>query len=131
MHVYSVIGPKIKISNQNLKQNLDHTAQVTLELSDSQSRKVSGQQVLNRWRTLIGEIPEATKLTFSSSLTPSKPDINIQFSSQNQKDLEHAAQQLKARLVTYSGIYDVGDSLNEKKKQAHIVLKDKDRKSVV
>src|SRR5690554_7273996 len=72
MHVYSVIGPKIKISNQNLKQNLDHTAQVTLELSDSQSRKVSGQQVLNRWRTLIGEIPDATKLTFSSSLTPSK-----------------------------------------------------------
>lgn len=124
MHVYSVIGPKIKISNQNLKQNLDHTAQVTLELSDSQSRKVSGQQVLNRWRTLIGEIPDATKLTFSSSLTPSKPDINIQFSSQSQEDLEHAAQQLKAKLVTYSGIYDVGDSLNEKKKQAHIVLKD-------
>lgn len=124
MHVYSVIGPKLKISNQNIKQNLDHTAQVILELSDSQHRKISGQQILNRWRSLIGEIDDATKLTFSSSLTPTKPDINIQFSSQDQASLEHAAQQLKAKLATYSGVYDVRDSLNEKKKQAHIILKD-------
>ncbi|WP_197476063.1 efflux RND transporter permease subunit, partial [Oleiphilus sp. HI0043] len=37
LHVYSVIGPTLKISNQENKQNLDHTAQVTLELSDSKT----------------------------------------------------------------------------------------------
>jgi len=124
MHVYSVIGPKIKISNQSIKQNLDHTAQVTLELSDSQNRKISGQQISNRWRALIGEIDGVTKLTFSSSLSPSKPDINIEFSAYDQGQLERVAQQLKDKLVTYNGAYDVSDSLNEKKRQAQIVLKD-------
>jgi multidrug efflux pump subunit AcrB/ribosome modulation factor len=123
MHVYSVIGPKIKISNQNSKQNLDHTAQVTLELSDSQHRKISGQQILNRWRTIIGEIDGVRALTFSSSLSPSKPDVNIEFSAYDQDQLESVAQQLKEKLRTYSGVYDVSDSLNEKKKQAQIVLK--------
>jgi multidrug efflux pump subunit AcrB/ribosome modulation factor len=124
MHVYAVIGPKIKISNQNIKQNLDHTAQVTLELSDSQDRKLSGQEILTRWRTLIGEIDDVTKLTFSSSLSPSKPDINIEFSAYNQLQLEGVAQQLKNKLASYNGVYDVNDSLNEKKKQAQIVIKD-------
>jgi multidrug efflux pump subunit AcrB/ribosome modulation factor len=124
MHVYAVIGPKIKISNQNIKQNLDHTAQVTLELSDSQDRKLSGQEILTRWRTLIGEIDDVTKLTFSSSLSPSKPDINIEFSAYNQLQLEGVAQQLKNKLASYNGVYDVSDSLNEKKKQAQIVIKD-------
>ena len=123
-HVYAVIAPKIKISNQNIKQNLDHTAQVTLELSDSQHRKITGQEILNRWRNLIGEIDDATKFTFSSSLTPSKADINIEFSSHDQKNLEQVAQQLKEKLASYGGVYDISDSLNQKKKQAHIVLKD-------
>lgn len=123
-HVYSVIGPKVKISNQNNDQNLDHTANVTLELSDSQDRKINGQEVLNRWRTLIGEIDGATELSFSSSLNPAKPDINIEFSAYDQVQLENVAQKLKEKLATYNGVYDIRDSLNEKKKLAQIVLKD-------
>jgi len=123
-HVYSVIGPKIKISNQNSPDNLDHTARVTLELTQSQDREISGQVILNRWRKLIGEIEGATKLTFNSSLNPSKPDINIEFSAYDQVQLESAAKKLKQQLGTYNGIYDISDSLNEKKKQAQIILKD-------
>lgn len=123
-HIYSVIGPKIKISNQTNKQALDHTAQVTLELSDSQNRKISGQQILNQWRSLIGDIDGATKLTFSSSLSPTKPDINIEFSAYDPHHLESVALQLKDKLTGYQGIYDVSDSLNQKKRQAQIVLKD-------
>ncbi|MFT6905654.1 MAG: multidrug efflux pump subunit AcrB/ribosome modulation factor [Oleiphilaceae bacterium] len=122
-HAYSVIGPKIKISNQNNDQNLDHTAQITLELSDSKNRKISGQEILNRWRELIGEIDGATKLRFSASLSPTKPDINIEFSGYDQNQLEGAAKQLKHKLRAYEGTYDVSDSLNNIKRQAQITLK--------
>lgn len=124
LHVYSVIGPTLKISNQENKQNLDHTAQVTLELSDSKTRERSGQEVLNRWRELIGRIDGASKLSFSSSLSPSKPDINIELSGYDRLQLETAAKQLKDKLSHYNGTYDLADSLNEKKKQAQITLKD-------
>lgn len=123
-HVYSVIGPKNKISNQSNNKNIDHTAQVTIELTDSQNRLLSGQQILNRWRELIGEIDDTTKLTFSASLNPSKPDINIEFSGYDQQQLESAAKQLKKKLNDYQGTYDVIDSLNDKKQQAQILLKD-------
>jgi multidrug efflux pump subunit AcrB/ribosome modulation factor len=123
-HVYSVIGPKIKISNQDNKPNRDHTAHVTLELSGSQDRPVSGQYVLNRWRELIGDIDGATQLTFSASINPAKPDINIEFSSHNQESLETIAKQLRDKLSTYNGVFDISDSLNEKKQQVRIELKD-------
>jgi len=122
-HAYSVIGPKIKISNQSHDQDLDHTAQVTLELSDSKARKISGQQILKRWRELIGEIEGVTRLRFSASLSPTKADINIEFSAYEQNQLEAVAKQLKQKLKNYEGTYEVSDSLNNIKRQAQITLK--------
>jgi len=123
-HVYAVIGPKDKISNQNLSQDLDHTAQVTLELNDASTRQVSGQQLLTRWRELVGDIVDSEQLKFSASLNPAKPDINIEFSGYDLEKLSQAAQALKIKLTEYQGTYDVRDSLNSIKQQAHIQLKD-------
>lgn len=123
-HVYAVIGPKNKISNQDLDQERDHTAQVTLELGNSENRDVSGQFLLNRWRTLTGTITDVEDLTFSASLNPAQPDINIEFSGDDLDLLRDAADELKKQLLQYEGIYDVRDSLNSTKQQAHIELKD-------
>ena len=123
-HVYAVIGPKDKISNQNLSQDLDHTAQVTLELNDVSTRQFSGQQLLTRWRELVGDIVDSEQLKFSASLNPAKPDINIEFSGYDLEQLSQAAQALKIKLTEYQGTFDVRDSLNSIKQQAHIQLKD-------
>lgn len=123
-HIYAVIGPKDKISNQDLSQDLDHRAQVTLELSDANNRQYNGQQILIRWRELVGDIVDSEQLKFSASLNPAKPDINIEFSGYDLEQLSKAAQALKIKLTDYQGTFDVRDSLKSTKQQAHIQLKD-------
>ncbi len=123
-HVYAVIGPKDKISNQDLAQDLDHIASVTLELNDANHRNTSGQYLLTRWRELTGNIVDIEQLRFSASLNPAKPDINIEFSGYDLHQLQQAADALKIQLAQYQGTFDIQDSLNTAKQQAHIQLKD-------
>ncbi|MBQ0730642.1 MAG: efflux RND transporter permease subunit [Oleispira antarctica] len=124
LHVYSVIGPKNKISNQDLDKNLDHNAQITLELSTSNDRPFSGQELIQRWRELTGTIADIEDLKFSASLNPAQPDINIEFSGHDLIQLTSAANQLKEILAEYDGSYDIRDSISTAKQQANINLKD-------
>ena len=123
LHIYSVIGPKNKISNQDLDKNLDHTAQVTLELSTSNNRQYSGQEFVQRWRELTGNIPDIDDIKYSASLNPAKPDINIEFSGYDLQQLNKASEALKEVLAEYDGTYDIRDSINSGKQQANISLK--------
>ena len=122
LHSYSVIGPKNKISNQDLDKNLDHSAQVTLELSSSNNRQYSGQELATRWRELTGPISDIEKIKYSSSLNPAKPDINIEFSGYDLIQLKSAADKLKEVLAEYDGAYDIRDSISSAKQQANISL---------
>ena len=123
LHSYSVIGPKNKISNQDLDKNLDHSAQVILELSSSNDRQYSGQELLQRWRELTGRIADIEDLKFSASLNPAKPDINIEFSGYDLAQLTSAADALKEVLAEYNGTYDIRDSISSAKQQANITLR--------
>jgi multidrug efflux pump subunit AcrB/ribosome modulation factor len=124
LHSYSVIGPKNKISNQDLNKNLDHSAQVTLELSTSSNRHFSGQELANRWRELTGPISDVEEIKYSASLNPAKPDINIEFSGYDLVQLHSAANKLKEVLAEYNGAYDIRDSISSAKQQANISLQD-------
>ncbi len=124
LHIYSVIGPKNKISNQDLNKDLDHTAQVTLELSTGNARQYSGQELVRRWRELTGTIADIEDIQFSASLNPAKPDINIEFSGYDLAQLTSAADQLKEVLAEFEGSYDISDSISSAKQQANIQLKD-------
>jgi len=124
LHIYSVTGPKNKISNQDLNKDLDHTAQVTLELSTGNARQYSGQELVRRWRELTGTIADIEDIQFSASLNPAKPDINIEFSGYDLAQLTSAADQLKEVLAEFEGSYDIRDSISSAKQQANIQLKD-------
>jgi multidrug efflux pump subunit AcrB/ribosome modulation factor len=122
LHSYSVIGPKNKISNQDLDKNLDHSAQVTLELSTSSNRQYTGQELVQRWRELTGQIADIEEIKYSASLNPAKPDIDIEFSGYDLIQLNNAADELKEILAEYEGAYDIRDSISSAKQQANISL---------
>ncbi len=122
-HIYSVIGPKNKISNLEVEQDLDHLATITLALNSDEGRQISGQQIINRWRRLTGPIDGAREVNFNASLNPAKADINIEFSGHDLVLLEQLAEELKLKLASYEGIHDIKDSMFEGKQQARLVLK--------
>ncbi|WP_370314807.1 efflux RND transporter permease subunit [Thalassolituus sp.] len=123
-HIYAVVAPKDSKSNIKSSQDLDHTAEITLELVQQRDSRVSGRDIISKWREIAGEIPEASQLSFTASLNPARPDLQVELSSNNPDDLKAAANELVDALKRFSGTYDVRHSQEDRKQQADIVLRD-------
>jgi len=123
-HIYGVIAPTDSRSNIKSSQDLDHTASITLELTQNRDSRVSGRDIISKWREIAGEIPEVSQLSFTASLNPARPDIQIELSSNNPDDLKAAGTMLVESLKRFAGTYDVRHSQEDRKQQADIVLRD-------
>lgn len=100
-----------------------HVGEVAIEMAPSEVRKTPNEQILNRWREKIGQIPEAVELNFSSTLQHRGPDINLELSGNNLQQLKSASEALKAQLRGYPGVYDVKDSFESGKREIQLKLK--------
>ncbi|MBW2168401.1 MAG: efflux RND transporter permease subunit, partial [Deltaproteobacteria bacterium] len=85
-----------------------HAGQVFLELLPSEERSITANEVLNRWRNLVGEIPGAERVIFTT-LTggPGGNPIEIQLIGNDFVELKRAAEELKAEIARYQGTFDI------------------------
>ena len=100
-----------------------HVGEVAIELAPSESRVTANEEILNRWRRKIGQIPQAVELSYSSSLQHRRPDIDLQLTGADLDSLKSASEGLKAQLRDYAGVYDVNDSFESGKRELQIKLK--------
>jgi len=100
-----------------------HLAEITVELLDSEDRGIPSPVLANRWRKLVGEIPGASALAFSSNLFSVGEDINVELSHRNFTTLVRAADRLKSAIREYPGVGDVADSFEPGKVELKIHLK--------
>jgi multidrug efflux pump subunit AcrB len=102
-----------------------HAGQVFLELLPSEERSITANEVLNRWRTLVGEIPGAERVVFTT-LTggPGGNPIEIQLIGNDFVELKRAAEELKAEIARYQGTFDI--THNFKPGKTEIKLKAKE-----
>ncbi|MED5439921.1 MAG: efflux RND transporter permease subunit, partial [Pseudomonadota bacterium] len=105
-HIYAVIGPNESKSNMKSSQDRDHLANITLELVSDRTSRISGREIISSWRNIAGDIPGVSQLSFSASLNPARPDIQIELSANDQEDLKEAADQLMVHLKGFAGAYD-------------------------
>lgn len=88
-----------------------NVAQVLVELLPTEDRTISSDDILKQWRSATGEIPGVERLTFSGGQAgPGGAPIEIRLLGQNLEDLEAAAEELKDKLGTYAGVFDISDS---------------------
>ncbi|MAE34843.1 MAG: RND transporter, partial [Oceanospirillaceae bacterium] len=123
-HIYAVIGPNESKSNMKSSQDRDHLANITLELVSDRTSRISGREIISSWRNIAGDIPGVSQLSFSASLNPARPDIQIELSANDQEDLKEAADQLMVQLKGFAGAYDVRHTQENTKQQADIILRD-------
>ena len=127
-HMLALVGdqPLRAAQRENRGRNASysgaHLGEVNIELTPAEERSVSSIEIARRWRELAGPIPDATELTFTSSLFSVGEPINIQLTGPDYAELRNAAEKLKTRLAEYPGVLDIADSFRPGKKEVKLAL---------
>ncbi len=100
-----------------------HLAQVFVQLLDGETREVSALKLATLWREKVGPIPDAESMTFQSELFSAGNAIEVHLSMDDHKMLIKAADDLKAELKGYPGVFDVVDSFLPGKGEMQLKLK--------
>lgn len=100
-----------------------HLAQVFVQLLEGEKRDVSATRLANEWRKKVGTIPDAESISFQSELFSAGTPIEVHLSLDNHAQLIAAADDLKAELKQYPGVFDISDSFVPGKKEMQLRLK--------
>jgi multidrug efflux pump subunit AcrB len=97
-----------------------HLAEVSIELAPSESRRIRAKEVADRWRELSGPVPDAVELVFSSARFSAGHAIDVELRGSDVETLRSAADEIKLRLATQSGVYDIADSFRGGKQEIRL-----------
>ena len=114
-HVYTSIGDQPMASRRGpmrspISASSGHLGEVTIELAPTETRAFSSEELGNRWREAAGPIPEAVAVAYNASAMSAGEDINIQLAGPDIVTLRAAADEVKAELRSFAGVYDISDS---------------------
>lgn len=82
-------------------------ASFMVELTRNEARSLTADDISQRWRDAIGEIPGAEVLSISSADDMGGPALGFKLVGRDMAQLELAARELEAHLATYNGVYDI------------------------
>jgi multidrug efflux pump subunit AcrB len=100
-----------------------HLGEITIELIPSQDRQYTSDTLGNRWRELIGPIPEAVEISFNASAMSPGEDVNIMLMGNDINELQSAADEVKNELRNYSGVHGITDSFLAGKEEIKLGIK--------
>lgn len=81
-----------------------------VRLAPPEIRDMSAKEAANRFRELVGDIPDADEIQVNYSLSDDGPDVTYLLRHKDNEKLRAASRELKARLRSYEGTYYVRDS---------------------
>ena len=101
-----------------------HLCQVTLELAPAETRRSSGESILDAWRNGVGTIPDAIIVEMvQQELRPVGKPVEIRLQGHDLGQLRRAADEVSEKLAGYAGIYEVEDDLIPGKRELRVSLK--------
>ncbi len=82
-----------------------------VKLASAEQRDgITSRQILAEWRELVGVIPGAERIQFENmQVGPGGKPIEFKLLGNDQQELAAAVEDVKAKLASYTGVYDVGD----------------------
>jgi len=89
----------------------DTGGMIFVEMPQDEHRPFNGDDISERWRERVGEIPGVKELTFSDAdHLGGGPPLSFELSGSDYVTLEKAAAELETKLAEYEGIYDIRNS---------------------
>ncbi len=114
-------GEKILLHHQ-ISASTNTKAAIAGELTPSEDRITSTGDVVRRWREKVGPVAGAKALTFSGTAGPPGQGLAIQLESADLVALQVAAGDLKQKVATYPGVYDVKDTFDDGKPEIQLEI---------
>jgi multidrug efflux pump subunit AcrB len=99
------------------------TVRAYVGLTPPETRDLRSTAVTEKLKELMGEVPDAERMSFSLSGNDSGPAIQIALLAEDQDALRAASEELKARLIRFSEITSVRDSEEAAIEELQISLK--------
>ncbi len=97
---------------------------VFVELTKSELRDSSAEDVATRWRAKIGTIPGARQLIINPYAgPPTGLPVDIRLTGPDFNQLRAAARELRDKVAELPGLYDVRDTFSEGKREIRLRLK--------
>jgi len=122
-NIYSIVGGTIKQGQfAEAEGGGSHIAEVALILTPSETRGIAAAEITNRWRTMVGEVPGAESLTFSSNVVHFGANVDVQLAHDDFTVLTASAGRIKSALAGYPGVGDITDSYSKGKKEMKLRL---------
>ena len=97
--------------------------EVAVELLPTEERIYSSEQLGLMWREATEPIPEAVDVNFTMSIMNPGSDVDVQLAGPDLNRLRAAAEDVKARLTQYAGVYEVTDSFRAGKEEMKLGIK--------
>ncbi|MCK5349371.1 MAG: efflux RND transporter permease subunit, partial [Desulfobacula sp.] len=111
-------------TNADAGESGPHVATVSLDLLNAENRSGSMDDIINKWRSLAGDIPDAIAIAYKEpTMGPGGLPIEIRLKGKNLDDLKSASTKLINWLYTYEGVADLYDDLRPGKPEILVKLK--------
>ncbi|MCF8475075.1 MAG: efflux RND transporter permease subunit [Emcibacter sp.] len=114
--------PNDKIFKANMAFASNRGARSFFVLEPSENRPISTEDITKMWREATPSFPDAKEVKFDNTFNNDSRGMQIRLSSAHVKNIEAAADELKARLATYDAIYYVSDTLDSAQAEAVLSL---------
>jgi multidrug efflux pump subunit AcrB len=112
-------------TNQDANENGPHVATVTADLITAEQRVGKLDDIINRWREEVGDIPDVLALNFKEPVIgPGGLALEVRLYGTRLDQLKQASQELQAWLARYQGVFDLTDDLRPGKPELRLRLRE-------
>lgn len=104
-------------------QSGSHLAELNVQLLPSERRMIASDRIMGRMRELVGQIPDAVELQFTTSFFSTGKDIDVELYHADHEQLRAAVDELAARLRQMPEIKDVATSFRAGKPEVELAIR--------
>ncbi len=125
--MYTLMGVQFSPEGNSLASG-SHLGQLIIELTSIEDRDRNSEEILRELRGKTRDIPGVNALQFSAMHGgPGGVAIQVEVSGPNLPDLVQAANRVKEKLRTYTGVFDIDDDFDAGRREVQVELLDSAR----
>ncbi|GBC63683.1 AcrB/AcrD/AcrF family protein [Desulfonema ishimotonii] len=111
--------------NSDAYESGAHVATVSADLLKAEVRNAQVDDVLNRWREIVGQVPDVISLKFTEpSIGPAGRAIDIRLRGHDLDQMKSASLEMQAWLKQFKGVFDISDDLRPGKPEVRVRIRE-------